>query len=453
MHITYNIKSQDKMEGKLEFSALQLQVSPFRSLFNTQSDEYSVISIPCIPPMIDTADIDEEGMLLPLAEIERLKKIPLKEGLNRKKDIQSKYNILMNNGDLFAIYSRPKHNEISDNKLSKRHNIKYVQDLQTGKWIVKKLACFQGENEVKTLSKLGLIVETNTTHTELSFFRNSKSRGQMVHEFMIHYIDGIILKDFFNDKMQYFTKFTRLLLAIKLIQKLIHLHQNNIAHNDSHYENIMYIPAKFEFEIIDFGSAKELNKQNSNSDIFSINNHLVNLLKINKTRRPFWDFLATLEKNETATDDAERSINILTNELKFLINEKNNIPPHERELIIGVLDIGLSVPFEISQLKQYPLVILIDSSNQHNALSFAKWKHYLTEQHVFVYDQAINCTNLTSSRYLTQLHSLMQSYNPECNLSYIDARTGIQLTSSVARLTAITADNDSMHVNSQIIFS
>ncbi|WP_162263977.1 hypothetical protein [Legionella drozanskii] len=399
--------------------------------------------------MIDAADIDEQGMLLPLIEIERLKAIELKEGLNCKKDTQCKYNILVKNGELFAIYCRPKQ---SDNKLSRHNNIKYVQDLQTGKWIVKKLESFHGEDEVKTLSKLGLVVETNTTHTELSFFRNSKTRGKMVHEFMIHHIDGINLKDFFTGKIQYFTKFTRVQLAIDLIQKLIHLHQNNISHNDSHSENIMYVPAKLQFEIIDFGSAKELNITYSNFDRFSINNHLVCLLKIDQTRRQFWAFLAELQKSETATDDAERSINILNNELKFLINEKNKIPANERELTIGVFDIGLSLPFEMDQLKQFPLVILIDSSNQHSALSFAKWKHDLAKQQVFVYDQAISTTNLRSSQYITELHNLMQAFNPECNFNYIDARTGIQFTSSLARLAAITTDSD-IHLDSQIVLS
>lgn len=209
------------------------------SLVNTRPHECSVISIPCIPPIIDLADIDEQGMLLSISEIERLKRIPLKEGINCKKDTQCKYNILVKTGEIFAIYSKSKHDEISDIKSSKRNNIKCVQDLQTGKWIIKKLESFDGENEVKTLSKLGLVVETNTTHMELSFFRNSKSRSNMVHEFMIHYIDGITLKDFFTDKMQCFNKFTRILLSINLIQKLIHLHQNKISHNDSHYKNIV----------------------------------------------------------------------------------------------------------------------------------------------------------------------------------------------------------------------
>ncbi|WP_287007743.1 hypothetical protein [Legionella sp.] len=180
------------MKFKSEQGTRELQ-----SFFNPRPDECSVISIPCIPSMIDAADIDERGMLLPLIEIERLKAIELKEGLNCKKDTQCKYNILVKNGELFAIYCRPKQ---SDNKLSRHNNIKYVQDLQTGKWIVKKLESFHGEDEVKTLSKLGLVVETNTTHTELSFFRNSKTRGKMVHEFMIHHIDGINLKDFFTGK-------------------------------------------------------------------------------------------------------------------------------------------------------------------------------------------------------------------------------------------------------------
>lgn len=228
----------------------------------------------------------------------------------------------------------------------------------------------------------------------------------------------------------YFSNFAKIQLAISLLKQLRILHGNDLVHTDLHNENIMYVPANYEFKFIDYGDAEKLTKSLSEYDQQKISGHIKELLSPD----PIFDDLDKMQKKYEAqyfgnkNDSRLASLKILDTEIEFLTKKKNNIPMDMRITNIGVFDIASNLPWNIQQLNKYPLVILIDRGNMNNAAAFAKWKHELEKQGVFVYDQGINNAAVNVSQLFNHLYNLMHSYNPESGFQFMNARSDWKIT-------------------------
>ena len=392
---------------------------------NTNLMHPSIVNIPYIPPLVDLQDIYPNNMLLPPEEIARLRTLNLKEGMNCKKETGCKYDIIFKDEELYAMYLGRKHvKQLGQGAFGV---VKYAQNLQTGTWVVRKLSINNNpdieKNEADKLKLVNMLIETKN-HFCMSFFDNSQRISHKRNELIIKNIPGIELYDLIGLRSQYFSIYMKLQLSINLAKKLLNLHMQNISHYDLHDGNILFNPTKNEMEIIDYGNSSSENDGGFHSDRSDLIGHIESLISyINYSDLNIIDF--TIDNDPAySLKKREASIIILQRIIQYLENEKNKIPLDQRIFNVALLDIGSGKTYDIINLKKFPIVILVDSSNgNYTDTLFRNVKHDLEKAQVFVYDKAISHWDQST----LQLQQLAKEYDAECTAQFIDAITGQKL--------------------------
>lgn len=409
----------------------------------------NIISIPHTPPKVDLNDLDENGMLLPPAEVARIMSLHLPDGHHHKSETNCKYSLFVKDGECYAIYYGMKHNHhLGAGAFGK---VKLAQNILTGKWAAEKIARSSASNysefpqsgfmnpatnknslfmkdngessnqfkldmlkdfsEVDFLKRAQMLTETNSTHKVFCFNRYSKKTYyNMVNDFLMKYIPGVEL-DTFIKKPKSFPPSLYIKIAIDLISQLKFLHSKNICHQDLHNGNIIFDFQQCKMHIIDLGNA--CNIASSQSDISYMCDHIKSLTDIDMARKLTSESLNIYSVN---------SIPILDSMIASLQEKLMQIDKRDDFMSIGVIDLNnyrknfpssLITPDLIYKLNNYAYIIMIDSSAENNKSCFAAAQQALQLENIFVYDKAIANTTINDLKSSKQLESLMQSFNPD----------------------------------------
>lgn len=228
-----------------------------------------ITDIPHIPPQVEPADLQSNGMLFTREEIEQIRDVisgdgryrlvPLKDANGRAWYTKLRYAIIAISGECFAVYSGK--TPLGEGGYGK---VKLAQNLQTGKWHALKVQAITEqerahiESERHLLEKLELNVEAGAEHQTVIMERRSVRKKRQQHYMLMKYFRGEALFDLaVNDALQLSPA-----RWIKLILNLLHhvksIHEKNVLHRDIKLENIIASLATDEIGLVDLGFAMQM---------------------------------------------------------------------------------------------------------------------------------------------------------------------------------------------------